>query len=201
MGVIAADGFAVDPRVPQHEPVIPRPDRAAARAVSAVTSTATSMAGEAVDAVARGRALLGTAEELTARARALVERIEAVTARAEAAVADVERATAGAEDQVRRVSVIVDQSEPLVAVAVPKARRFLDDLTDHELAAMIRLIDRTPEILEHVDETVVPTMARMSEVGPDIKQLLTTVAGLRELLESFPGMGMVRRRAERDDRN
>lgn len=178
--------------------VIPRPDRAAARALSAVTSAAGTAAGEAADYAARVVGLLDGAERLLARAEALLDRTEAVTGRAEAAVAHVERTTDAAAAQVGRVTVLLEQGEPVAADALPKLRQLLEQLTDRELAAMIQLIDRTPEILEHVDETVVPTMEQMREVGPDIKELLAIVTSLRDLLVSVPGMGRVRKRIEAD---
>ena len=166
--------------------------------MSSVTSAATSAASGAVDYAGRVVALLDGAETLMARTGTLLDRVEAVTARAEETVAQVALTSAAADRQVRRVSVLLDQGEPMAAAAVPLARRFLESLTEREVAAMIQLIDRAPEVLDHVDETVVPTMQQMSDVGPDIKQLLAAVGAMRELVESLPGMGRVRKRIASD---
>jgi methyl-accepting chemotaxis protein len=152
---------------------------------------------------------------------AVLDRVDAVTARTEKIVAEIEATSTGAAAQVLAVGGIVataegltargerlvgrgehlaDQAEPVATAAVPLARRLLDELTEQEIHAIVTLVDRAPEVLEHVDETVVPTMQRMSEVGPDIKELLLAVSAMRELVESLPGMGRVRRRAAQKER-
>jgi hypothetical protein len=197
--------------------VIPRPDRAAARAAAALGSAA----GDVTGYLSRAVGLLDTAEQLAARAAALLDRVEAVTTRTEKVVAEIEATSASAAGQVLAVGRIaataegltargdrlvgraehlVDLGEPVATAAVPLARRFLDELTEQEIHAIVTLVDRAPEVLEHVDETVVPTMQRMSEVGPDIKELLLAVSAMRELVESLPGMGRVRRRMAQKER-
>lgn len=201
--------------------MIPRPDRAAARAAAALGSAAASAAGDVTGYVGRAIGLLDTAEQLASRAAALLDRVEAVTTRAEKVVAEIEATSTAAAGQVLAVGRIAataegltargerlvgrgerlaDRAEPVAEAAVPLARRFFDELTEQEIHAIVTLVDRAPVVLEHVDETVVPTMQRMSEVGPDIKELLLAVSALREMVESLPGMGRVRRRMAQQER-
>lgn len=202
--------------------MIPRPDRAARRAVAGAAGAAAGAVGEAADYVARVLSLLDAAERLIARTDAVMTRIEVVTATAERVVGDVERVTGAAEGQIAKVGVVTGRAEsltvraadlvatgegmlrevrPLMADGLPKLRRFLTDLTEEELTSMISLVDRMPGILAHVDETIIPTMRQMSDVGPDIKALLMAVEDMRDLVEAIPGMGLIRRRERHHHRD
>jgi hypothetical protein len=60
------------------------------------------------------------------------------------------------------------------------------------------LIDRLPQILQSVDEELLPLARGLKDVGPELHSLLALAEDLHDTLSKVPGMGLVRRRREAD---
>lgn len=148
--------------------------------------------------------LLRRINEVTARADRLVSRIDEVTDRAAGMVV---RATEIADDASALLTDAGVLSEgagelltlyrPLATDAAPLARRFVEELSEGEIIAAIRLVDQLPALAEHLETDIMPILATLDHVGPDINELLTVVKDMRKAVDAIPGLSMLRRRAPR----
>ncbi|CAB4915535.1 unannotated protein [freshwater metagenome] len=178
-------------------------------------------------AVPRVLALLDQAEALVARASGLVDRVEGVadTATAEvarvgavvdAATAEVARvggvvdaATAevarvggvvdGAGVQVGRAAVLIDLLEPSLTTLEPTLRTLADTTHPEEVAALVTLVDHLPAVTLQVERDILPIMASLGSVAPDLHELLDVSRELNEILGKIPGVGRLKRRVEEED--
>jgi hypothetical protein len=198
--------------------LIPTP----AEIVGAAASVKQVVAGtvdQAVDSVGGALALVPAAQALLARASALVERADAlldhtelvmgrvddVVTASEAAVREVDAVTTGADRTMAGTTGLVERAdalllsvEPVARQGVPVLERFVHGVADKEVDAALGMLDRLPVLLRHVEEDVLPLLQQLEAVGPDVHAILETVQDLTERLEALPGMGLLRRRADRE---
>ena len=113
----------------------------------------------------------------------------AVTAAAEGVTTDVS-ATA------RTSRELLDSYAPLARKAYPLAQRFVDDLSPHEVDAAVQLVDQLPVLTRHLIDDVLPILATLDRVGPDIHQLLEVTNDVRQAILGIPGFALMRRRGE-----
>lgn len=123
--------------------------------------------------------LLDAAEAVVARADALARRTEEVVAGADAAVAESRRVTAAVVAQ-------VEAAEPLM--------RFAGEFGVHEVNAAIKLVDELPQLANHMTEDIMPILATLDRVGPDIHELLDVANDVRQAILGIPGFDFLRRR-------
>jgi len=141
-------------------------------------------ASAAVSVPARVLDLLSAAESVVARADALARRTERVIDDAEKAVADARRVTRAVEEQ-------VEATKPLV--------RFAEEFSTHEVTAAIALVDELPRLAVHMTEDIMPILATLDRVGPDIHELLEVANDVRQAVLGIPGFDFLRRRGEGKD--
>jgi len=132
----------------------------------------------------------------------LISRIEAISDGAEIAVA---KANAVAEAAATVVSTaghtsasaqtLIGLYEPLATKAAPLAQRFVDDLTEEEIHAAIGLVNHLPELTLRM-EGLMPILATLDTVSPEIHQLLEEVQGVRQAIQGVPGFKFFRKRGE-----
>jgi DNA-directed RNA polymerase subunit F len=137
-------------------------------------SQAASVPGRVLD-------LLGAAEAVVARADELVDRTDKVITDAEAAVTHAQRVTTAAEEQ-------VEAARPMI--------RFVEEFSTHEMEAAIKLVDELPKLREHISDDVLPILATLDRVGPDIHELLDVANDVRQAILGIPGFNFLRRRGE-----
>ena len=77
------------------------------------------------------------------------------------------------------------------------ANRFVAELSHEEVVAAIRLVDELPKLKEHLTSDVLPILATLDRVGPDLHDLLDVTRDLKLAVAGIPGLGMLRRRGER----
>jgi hypothetical protein len=135
--------------------------------------------------------LLAAAESVVARADELVTRTDKVITDAANAVTRAERVTAVAEEQ-------IEAARPMI--------RFVEEFSAHEMEAAIKLVDELPRLREHISDDVLPILATLDRVGPDIHQLLEVADDVRQAILGIPGFNYLRRRGEdkqedRDDKD
>ncbi len=178
-------------------------------------------------AVPRVLALLDQAEALVARASVVVDRVEVVVDAATAEVARVggvvdaasaevarvggvvDAATAevarvgvvvdGAGVQVGRAAVLIDLLEPSLTTLEPTLRTLADSTHPEEVAALVTLIDHLPAVTLQVERDILPIMASLGSVAPDLHELLDVSRELNEILGKIPGVGRLKRRVEEED--
>ncbi len=150
-------------------------------------------------AVPRALALLDRAEVLLDEASTAVGRVRDVT---EGATAIVERAGAvvdRAEVQVVRVTELVDALAPSLITLQPTLETLADTTHPDEVAALVRLVDHLPELTQRVESDVLPVLATLGSVAPDVHDLLTVARELNDMLAKVPGMGRIKRRIDEEE--
>lgn len=148
-------------------------------------------------------AVLAKADAVTARAANVVTQASTVTDSADGVIGKATAVTDSARAVITSASGAADKAaallatyEPIAERAAPLARRFVEEFSEDELHAAIRLVDTLPKLTEHVESDVLPMLATLDHVGPDIAELLGVVKDLRRVLESIPGYRLFRRRGE-----
>jgi hypothetical protein len=68
----------------------------------------------------------------------------------------------------------------------------------HEVDAAVLLVDRLPELLQAVDQDLLPLARQLQGVGPELHALLELVEDLHSMVSKLPGMKLVRRRDPAD---
>jgi hypothetical protein len=195
---------------------------AAGGAVSAATGAASTVTGAAASTLA----LLPRVEALLSRTESLVARIEDVATAAEDAVGRTHAVIDGADAAVGRTnatlgageaslrqsqgmlnsgqelmqrgdSLLTQFEQPLNGL-LPSLQKFADTLEPHEVEAAITLIDQLPVLLGHVEDDLLPMLARLDRVGPDVHEILEVVEDLRRVVTGLPGVSLFRRRADEE---
>ncbi|MCW3843323.1 hypothetical protein ONA70_24780 [Micromonospora yasonensis] len=135
-------------------------------------------------------AAINTASEVAAAAAVVVGEADAVAGRAAGTVVVAERAAGTAAE-------LLAAYEPTLRRAAPMAARFVEQLSQEEITAAIRLVDELPKLKEHLTSDVLPILATLDRVGPDLHDLLAVTRDLKLAVAGIPGLGMLRRRGER----
>ena len=191
---------------------------AAARSVLGWTDEAVQVVA---DLPARVAALLDEADRLVARVGDTLDRVDAVTGRADAVVERVERVTGSAEQVVERIipitgaadavlesvgatsagaQALLEVFQPMTERGAPLLQHFIDEFSVDELHALIRLIDHVPQFTEHMEADIMPVLAKLDQVGPDVHELLDVLKDVRLAIQGVPGFSLLRRRgADRED--
>ncbi|KAB1904658.1 hypothetical protein [Micromonospora sp. AMSO31t] len=203
---------------------LPRPGAVVGLTRSALDQALGSAAAFAA-VPARAFAVLDEVETLLRRINGVVDRIEATLDRtdrvlddADAAVREVaviSAAATGAIETATGVATaaasVVDEAdrvagtaaellgayEPALRRAAPMTTRFVEQLSPEEVTAAIRLVDELPKLKEHLTSDVLPILATLDRVGPDLHDLLAVTRDLKLAVAGIPGLGMLRRRGER----
>jgi hypothetical protein len=125
--------------------------------------------------------LILSARQQRADARAVAESAATV-------VSTADHASASAQ-------TLIGLYEPLATKAAPLAQRFVDDLTEEEIHAAIGLVNHLPELTLRM-EGLLPILATLDTVSPEIHQLLEEVQGVRQAIQGVPGFKFFRKRGE-----
>jgi len=173
---------------------IPRP--------SDVLDAAQTVAGLPADALrtlARLGDLIDEAASLLARTDRLLDAVERTVATVDETSAKAEAVIARADAAALAAQRLTDLYVPLAERAAPLAKRFVDELGEHEVGAAIQLIDQLPAFTEHMETDVMPILATLDRVGPDIHELLDVTRDVRQAILGVPGFAFMRRRGEARD--
>ena len=146
-----------------------------------VLSWTAQTASSAASVPARVLDLLTAAESVVTRADELVSRVDRVVTDAEEQVTHAERVTKAAEEQVAA-------TRPLL--------RFVEEFSAHEVTAAIELVDELPRLANHLSQDIMPILATLDRVGPDIHELLDVTKDVRQAILGIPGFEYLRRRGE-----
>ncbi|MFC0028533.1 hypothetical protein ACFFMM_03220 [Micromonospora chaiyaphumensis] len=163
---------------------------AAVREVGVISAAATEAIETATGVATAAAAVVGEADRVARAAGALVVEADAVAARAAGTVVAAEEAAGTAAE-------LLGAYEPALRRAAPMATRFVEQLSPEEVTAAIRLVDELPKLKEHLTSDVLPILATLDRVGPDLHDLLAVTRDLKLAVAGIPGLGMLRRRGER----
>jgi hypothetical protein len=81
----------------------------------------------------------------------------------------------------------------------PLAGRFVEELSPEEVDAAIKLVDQMPQFTEHMVTDIMPILATLDRVAPDLHELLEVTKDLRQAIDGIPGFSFLKRRGARDD--
>lgn len=137
-----------------------------------------------------------SAETVVMEATAVTTAAQDVVGRTTATVAKADAAVAGAAAAMAEASGLMAVYQPIAERAAPLARQFVEEFSEAELHAAIRLVDTIPKLSEHVEKDVLPLLATLDRIGPDMEELLGVVKDVRSAVSSLPGLRMLRRRPE-----
>ncbi|GAB4064880.1 hypothetical protein GCM10028777_12610 [Angustibacter speluncae] len=174
--------------------------------VAESASGALALVPAATALLARASALLDRADALADHAQLVISRIDEVVTESDATVERVnvvttkaDRTMGGATGLVDRADSLLSSVEPVARQGVPIAEKIVDSISPAEVDAIVSIIDTVPTLLRHVQDDVLPLLQQLDAVGPDVHAILETVQDLAERIEALPGMGLLRRRADKDD--
>lgn len=186
---------------------LPIPDP---RDVMALAARGPALAEAMVSALPRGLALLTAAEQLVARAGVLIEEIDATRQAADAVVALTNETVDSANAVIIRTAGTVASVEPtleraegLLDTFVPTLERLhpvidrLAETTDpQEVDALVGLVDHLPQLVERLESDILPMLANLKTVAPDIHDMLDVTRELNLMLAKLPGMGRIKKRVD-----
>lgn len=130
---------------------------------------------------------------VAADAETLVDRVAPITGAAEAVLESV--GATGAE-----AHALLETFRPIAERGAPLLQHFVDEFSVQELQALIRLVDQVPRFTEHMESDVMPVLAKLDQVGPDVHELLDVLKDVRLAIQGVPGFALFRRRgADKED--
>ena len=152
-----------------------------------------------IGAVPRALALLDQAERLLDGAQVAVKRVREVTESANVVVVRVGAVVDDAEVAVGRVNALTDSIEPSLTKLQPTLQTLADTTSPEEVTALVRLVDTLPELTDSMEKDVMPVLATLGTVAPDVHDLLTVARELNDMLAKIPGMGRLKRRIDEEE--
>ncbi len=152
-----------------------------------------------IGAVPRALALLDRAEALLDGADAAVQRVREVTEAAHVVVVRANGVVDGAETAIGRVTTLTDALEPSLTKLQPTLETLAETTHPEEVAALVRLVDTLPELTDAMEKDVMPVLATLGTVAPDVHDLLTVARELNDMLAKIPGMGRLKRRIDEEE--
>ncbi len=177
------------------EGLIARIDGVATR-VEALLTRAEGLVGGVEDVVVRVGTAADDAEAVVVHAGAiadgaagLIGKAEEVAERAGALVTSVGATSTSAQE-------LLEAFQPMAQRAAPLAHQFIEEFSETEVLALIRLIDQVPVFTEHMESDIMPILATLDRVGPDVHELLEVLKDVRLAIEGIPGFRLLRRRAD-----
>ncbi|MFG2045863.1 hypothetical protein ACGFIW_00335 [Micromonospora sp. NPDC048935] len=163
---------------------------AAVREVAVISTAATTAIDTATEVATAAAVVVAEADRVSRSAGSVVAQADTVAGRAAATVGTAAEAAATAAE-------LLAAYEPALRRAAPMARKFVEELSHEEISAAIHLIDELPKLREHLTADILPILATLDRVGPDLHDLLDVTRDLKLAVAGIPGLGMLRRRGEK----
>jgi ABC-type transporter Mla subunit MlaD len=136
----------------------------------------------------------------------LVDRVEALVDEVERLVRRIEETRQSAavligrfEDPADRLLLLLDRLEPSLLTLAPTLDRLAETSDPREVDALVGIVDQLPRLLGHLEADVMPVLARLGTVSPDLHELLEVSRELNDMLAKLPGMGRIRRKVDVED--
>jgi hypothetical protein len=186
--------------------VLDRVDTAIGR-VEAVAARADEIAGhagrvatKADDVADQAGRVADKADDVADRAGVVATGAGDVLARADTAARSAESLLAEVGATGRSAQDLLELYRPSAEKAAPLLHRFVEEFSDDELTALIKLVDQVPMFTEHMETDIMPILATLDRVGPDVHELLDVLKDVRLAIQGVPGFSLFRRRgAEKEE--
>ena len=161
--------------------------------------------------VSRVGATVDTADELVLDAGTLVERVVPLLDFADSALAPVkpvvEALLVDAEfdpEVARRVATRLTEvlvwADKTVSLLEPIADEVLESVDPEEIKAVVKFIDHLPALGESLETDIMPVLASMDTVAPEVHQILEVAQQCLEAVAGIPGFQLLRRRGGENGR-
>jgi hypothetical protein len=154
------------------------------------------IAGLSVPGPSQTLAAAMTLAGLPARVGRLVGEVEALLARIDRVVDAAAQAAATAQHVADQAARIVDRYAPMADRMAPFAQQFVDELSEHEVHAAVRLVDLLPTISTYMERDIVPALG---QIAPDIHLMSQVSRDVQEAIRGIPGFTFFERRGERKE--
>jgi ABC-type transporter Mla subunit MlaD len=210
---LAGSGYAALEQVlglvPRAAELVGQLERIAARAEAALDGLdrTRQRADELVD---RAGGVIGETDRVLTAAAEMVRRTERllsgtdellsgagqVTKRADVLIGETGQVVTGAQQLTGEAGQLLGRFGPTLSRLAPLADRLAETTSPAEVDAVVGLIDLLPELVDRIRQEILPILASMTNVAPDIRELLETTQEFAEVLGSLPGLGRIKRRVE-----
>jgi ABC-type transporter Mla subunit MlaD len=167
--------------------------------VADTASEAGSLVASVTETADRATALVTRVAGTAGAAGELVARVGIVADEARKVVTEADAVAGRADGLVTQTNGMLETYAPIADKAAPLARRFVDEFSQDELAAAIRMVDQLPALVEHLENDIMPILTTLDRVGPDVHDLLDELKGVRQAINGIPGFGFFKRRGEEKD--
>jgi len=158
-----------------------------AESAAGVADRADSVAGRAAEVAESAAGVAVRAGSVADRADQVVDQIIPVTGAAEGVLESVGTTSAGAQ-------ALLEVFQPMTERGAPLLQHFIDEFSVEELQALIKLVDQVPQFTEHMETDIMPILATLDRVGPDMHELLEVLKDVRLAIQGVPGLSLFRRR-------
>jgi hypothetical protein len=173
--------------------------------VEAIAATAGVVVVDAARISDEAAIVVGDAKRVSGKAAIIVDDAAVVSGKAAVIVEDAGKVSdeaaavvAMAESTAAIANELIRLYEPIANRAAPLAGRFVEELSEDEVEAAIKLVDELPRLTEHLTANILPILSTLDRVGPDVTELLKVTRDVRRAIVGIPGFGFFRRRgAER----
>jgi len=145
------------------------------------------VAGRAAEVAESAAGVADRAGSVADRADQVVDQIIPVTGAAEGVLESVGTTSAGAQ-------ALLEVFQPMTERGAPLLQHFIDEFSVEELQALIKLVDQVPQFTEHMETDIMPILATLDRVGPDMHELLEVLKDVRLAIQGVPGLSLFRRR-------
>ena len=145
------------------------------------------VAGRAAEVAESAAGVADRAGSVADRADQVVDQIIPVTGAAEGVLESVGTTSAGAQ-------ALLEVFQPMTERGAPLLQHFIDEFSVEELQALIKLVDQVPQFTEHMETDIMPILATLDRVGPDVHELLEVLKDVRLAIQGVPGLSLFRRR-------
>jgi ABC-type transporter Mla subunit MlaD len=172
---------------------------------------------QAIAFVPRIADLLEQVQRIVQRADDVITEVGRTRQRADQLVAGVDRTRQNADEVVSQVQAVITRTEPILVTAeqltgqgtellakfepsldklAPLAAQLAETTSPAEVTALIGLIDHLPTLVKALETDVLPVLATLGTVAPDVRDLLDTMREFNEIIGSLPGLGRIKKRVE-----
>ncbi len=167
--------------------------------VGAVVDAATAEVARVGAVVAAAATEVARVETVVGAATTEVARVGTVVGAAATEIERVETVVDGASAQAGRAAALLDVLEAPLTTLQPTLQTLADTTHPEEVAALVTLVDHLPAVTEQFERDILPVLATLGSVAPDLHDLLDVSRELNEILGKIPGLGRIKRRVEEED--
>ncbi|MBB1010268.1 methyl-accepting chemotaxis protein, partial [Dietzia sp. SLG510A3-3B2-2] len=155
--------------------------------------------------VARVRTTVDTADDLVLDAGGLIERVVPLVDFAdstfaqvkpvvEALLVDADLDVEAARVVATRMTEVLAWADKTIRLLEPIADDVLESVDPDEVKAVIQFIDHLPALGDTLENDVMPVLASLDTVAPEVHQILEVAQQCLEAVAGIPGFQLLRRR-------